>query len=137
LLGGPGKHWLLGGNERRPAGGDKNLAGGPGNDGVVPGLGSDNADGGDGNDFFSESTLREALKDSYVGGDGNDVFDAENRPAARDVVVCGEGFDRVLADSKDEVTPDCERVLFGLSTEEFFETVPQSFFEGLAPIPVG
>jgi hypothetical protein len=46
-------------------------------------------------------------------------------------------FDRVLADSKDEVAPDCERALFGLSTEEFFETVPQSFFEGLAPIPVG
>jgi hypothetical protein len=41
------------------------------------------------------------------------------------------------ADSKDEVAPDCERASFGLSTEEFFETVPQSYFEGLAPIPVG
>src|SRR3712207_5086476 len=37
------------------------------------------------------------------------------------------------ADGKDEVAPDCERASFGLSTEEFFVTVPQSFFEGLAP----
>ncbi len=43
----------------------------------------------------------------------------------------------MLADSKGEVAPDCERASFGLSMEEFFETAPQSFFEGLAPIPVG
>ena len=33
LLGGEGKGWVLGGNERRASGGDKTLAGGPGNDG--------------------------------------------------------------------------------------------------------
>ena len=43
----------------------------------------------------------------------------------------------MLADSKDGVARDCERASFGLSTEAFFEAVPQSFFEGLGPIPVG
>ena len=135
LLGGTGNDWVLGGNERRPGEGDKNLLGGSGNDGIIPGTGSDNAEGGDGNDFFTEPTFREDSKDKYVGDNGNDVFVANNRPAARDVVVCGNGFDRVLADRKDLVAPDCERVSFGLTDREFFATVPQSFFEGLAPFP--
>ncbi len=137
LAGGEGNDWVLGGNERRPGGGDKNLAGGSGNDGIIPGVGSDKAVGGEGNDFFSEPTFGEDSKDKYVGGKGNDVFVANNRPAARDVVVCGDGFDRVLADRKDLIAPDCERVSFGLSDQEFFDTVPQSFWEGLAPFPEG
>ena len=76
--------------------------------------------------------------DNLVGRGGNDVIDVINRPAAKDVVVCGDGFDRVLADSKDVVAPDCERVFVGLdSVEEFEESIPQSFWEGLAPFPEG
>ena len=99
---------------------------------VASGVGSDNAVGGPGNDFLND-VIREAAEDNYVGGRGGDVFAVNNRPAARDVVVCGSGFDRVLADRKDVVAGDCERVYFGLTDEEFAETIGPSFFEGLPP----
>ena len=60
--------------------------------------------------------------------------------AAPDIVTCGSGFDRVLADTKDEVAPDCEKVVLfrgGSASEysdlvdEFLAEVPPSFFEGL------
>ena len=137
LLGGSGDDGVLGGNEVRPEGADKNLDGGPGNDGIVPGVSSDNASGEEGGDFFSEPSFRESSEDIYFGGDDNDVFVANNRPASEDKVTCGDGFDWVLADREDFVAPDCERVSFGLSDEEFFDTVPQSFWEGLAPFPEG
>ncbi len=69
------------------------------------------------------------------------MFDVINRPAAKDVVVCGDGFDRVLADRKDVVAPDCEVVAVGLSAvEELSERLAERgfferFFEGLAPFP--
>jgi hypothetical protein len=62
------------------------------------------------------------------------------RAAAPDIVTCGSGFDRVLADTKDEVAPDCEKVVLfrgGSASEysdlvdEFVAEVPPSFFEGL------
>jgi len=69
------------------------------------------------------------------------VFFVDNRPATRDFVTCGSGFDRVAADTKDVVAPDCERVAVGgaavqelveeLEEEGFFET----FFGGLPPFP--
>jgi Ca2+-binding RTX toxin-like protein len=134
LLGGPGKDVVLGGNERRTLGGDKNLVGGPGNDVVGGGRGSDNVVGGGGNDFLTDGEFRNAVTDRLSGGDGNDVIDVINKPGVKDVVSCGSGFDRVLADRKDLVAPDCERVFVGLdSGEEFFESIPQSFFEGLHP----
>ncbi len=135
-MGGEGKDNVLGGNERRPKGGDKVLDGGSGNDLVRSGVGSDNAVGGRGNDFLNESP-REASEDNYDGGPGDDVFAVNNRPAAKDVVVCGSGFDRVLADRKDVVAGDCERVYFGLTDDEFGETIGRSFFEGLPPPPEG
>jgi hypothetical protein len=67
-----------------------------------------------------------------VGAEGNDVIDVAARPASKDVVVCGSGFDRVLADRKDMVAPDCEKVSFG-DAEKFYESIPESFFEGLHP----
>ena len=138
LAGGTGKDNVLGGDERRPGRGDKNLDGGPGNDLLITGLGSDNADGDSGNDFLGEASFGESSTDNYDGGSGNDVFVVNNRPAFKDLVVCGEGLDRVLADSKDKVAPDCERVYIGLSDREFLEEkVPQSFFEGLPPDPFG
>ena len=134
LLGGTGKDVLLGGNERRPLGGDKNLVGGPGNDAVLGGRGSDNLVGGEGNDWLVDGEFRNAVQDRLSGGDGNDVIDVINKPGVQDVVSCGSGFDRVIADRKDLVAPDCERVVIGLaSAEEFYDSLPQSFFEGLNP----
>jgi hypothetical protein len=47
---------------------------------------------------------------------------------------CGEGFDRVLADREDLLAPDCERVFFGLRSEdEFLASIPPRFFAGLHP----
>ena len=161
LLGGKGKDWVLGGNERRAQGGDKNLVGGPGNDGVLGGEGTDYvlggsgndlADGGpgpdkilggDGNDLLSDGERRGGATDILTGGAGNDVINPFNRPAKRDLVTCGGGFDRVLADRADVVAPDCERVAVGLAAalrlnqrideSGFYERI----FEGLAPFPGG
>jgi hypothetical protein len=46
------------------------------------------------------------------GGDGNDVIFVHHELAAKkDIVLCGDGRDRVLADRADVLTPDCERVV--------------------------
>jgi hypothetical protein len=161
LLGGAGKDWVLGGNERRPQGGDKNLVGGLGNDGVLGGEGSDNLTGnsgndfvdggpgsdnilgGDGNDYLVDGEFEGGATDRLNGGDANDVIDPFNRPAKRDVVTCGSGFDRVLADRADAVAPDCEKVAVGLAAAEALDRrIEESgsydrIFEGLAPSPVG
>ena len=137
LLGGEGKDWVLGGNERRPLGGNKTLVGGPGNDVIATGLDSSNSVGGAGNDFLFEEKTRGLSTDTYSGDPDNDVFLVNNKPTNKDIVVCGSGFDRVLVDSKDVVASDCEQVSRNLSDQEFFETVPQSFFEGLEPPPPG
>jgi Ca2+-binding RTX toxin-like protein len=140
LLGGPGKDFVFGGNERfRQSGGNKDLVGGPGNDVVIGGRGSDNVLGDEGNDFLVDGPTREFSLDKVSGGDGNDVFLVDNVPAAKDIATCGGGFDRVLADTKDVVAPDCERVrIVHGSTEEvlqqedeFLASIPPSFFEGL------
>jgi hypothetical protein len=142
LLGGPGKDIVLGENERfNSSRGDKNLQGGLGNDIVVGGRGSDNVLGNAGNDFLVDGPTREFSLDILSGGDGNDVFLVENAPAAKDIVTCGGGFDRVLADSRDVVAPDCERVRIVHGSreevlqqeEEFLASIPPSFFEGLYP----
>jgi hypothetical protein len=67
------------------------------------------------------------------------VFLVQNVPAAKDIVTCGGGFDRVLADRKDLVSADCERVRIVHGSleavlqqeEEFLASIPPSFFEGL------
>ena len=53
---------------------------------------------------------------------------------------CGGGFDRVAADTKDLVAPDCERVRRGPAAEqelaEMFEELGfAEVLEGLAPSP--
>jgi Ca2+-binding RTX toxin-like protein len=78
-----------------------------------------------------EDVLREGSKDALSGNAGADWINAKNDPAFGDKVTCGEGFDRVLADSKDEVADDCEKVTSELTDSQFFEGVPQEFFEGL------
>ncbi len=134
LLGGPGKDWV----DTHPTEfrrGDKNLQGGPGNDAVIGGRGADKVLGGDGNDLVADGPDREFATDRLTAGDGNDVVAVVNSPAFKDLVTCGEGFDRVLADRKDVLADDCERVFIGLgSFDEFFASIPQSFFEGLHPV---
>ena len=144
LVGGPGKDNVLAGDERRPGRGDKTLVGGPGNDFVLGGKGSDNIVGGEGNDFLVEDGLREFSKDTLSGGSGNDVIDVWHKPAAvTDVVACGSGFDRVIADRASVVAPDCEKVVVVhgsledsfRQSDRFYDSIPQSFFEGLPPLP--
>jgi Ca2+-binding RTX toxin-like protein len=134
LLGGPGKDIVNGGDENRLSGGNKNMVGGSGNDSVIGGRGSDNVLGEEGNDLVADGPAREFSTDNVSGGDGNDVVAAVNRPAFVDIVSCGGGFDRVIVDRKDVLAPDCEKVFFGLGSEdEFIASIPQSFFEGLHP----
>jgi hypothetical protein len=142
LLGGSGKDNVIGGSERRIGGGDKNLAGGPGNDLVVAGQGSDNALGEGGNDLLIRRWLPRIFARPVLWRVRH-VFIVEHVPAFKDIVVCGSGFDRVLADTKDVVAPDCEkvRIVHGSleevvqQEEQFFASIPPSFFEGLAPPP--
>ncbi len=135
LLGGPGKDIVLGGNERRAFGDDKNLVGGPGNDVAAGGLGSDNIEGDAGNDLMADGEVEhDQSKDILSGSAGNDAIIVVNSPAFEDIVTCGGGFDRVLADRQDVIAPDCERVFIGVASfDAFFESIPQSFFEGLHP----
>ncbi len=137
LEGGAGKDWVLGGNERRPSGGDKNLVGGPGNDGVLGGRGSDNVSGDEGDDWVADGPDREFSIDRLSAGDSNDVVGVFNDPAFKDLVTCGDGFDSVFADRKDVLAPDCERVADrGPERERLARALERSgFFERLAPFP--
>jgi Ca2+-binding RTX toxin-like protein len=136
LLGGPGKDIVNGGNLARPFKGDKNLVGGEGNDAIQGGLTSDNLLAQEGNDYMvgGEFFDQPPAKDTLSGGDGNDVVVVINDPAGKDVVVCGRGFDQVWADRDDLIAPDCERMFVGARKgDAFFESIPESFFEGLHP----
>jgi Ca2+-binding RTX toxin-like protein len=145
LVGGPGKDNVLATDkEGRPGRGDKTLVGGPGNDVVAGGKGSDHIVGAEGNDYLFECCLREFSRDTLSGGSGNDVIDVWHKPAAvRDVVTCGSGFDRVIADRTTQVAPNCEKVVVVHGSLEdvfqqadaFYASIPRSFFEGLPPDP--
>ena len=129
LLGGEGKDWLIAGSRQdRSMAGDKNLAGGSGNDGVFAGQGSDNALGEGGNDLLVDGDFLESAHDKFSGGLGTDAIVVWHKPAFRDLVVCGDGFDYVLADPKDVVASDCEsvRILRG-PIEELLEQEQQFF----------
>jgi Ca2+-binding RTX toxin-like protein len=144
LLGGPGKDWV----DTHPTGartGDKNLLGGPGNDIVIGGWSSDKVVGEEGNDLLPDGPERDVALDIVSGGTGTDVIFVASlrlKATAEDIVTCGSGFDRVHADTKDVVAPDCEKVVLfrgGSASEyldqadEFAAEVPPSFWEGLQP----
>ena len=134
LVGGRGKDIVLGGSRARAFRGEKNLVGGSGNDVVAGGLGSDNVVGKEGNDLMADGEVPDQAEDKLSGGAGKDAIIVVNRPAFEDIVTCGSGFDRVIADREDVVAPDCERVFLGLASfDEFFESIPERFFEGLHP----
>ena len=145
LIGGPGKDWVWGGSIRSShrsvgvdytsSGGNKTLVGGPGNDVVFGGNGSDNILGNEGNDLVANGS-KQSL-DKISAGEGNDVVGAVNDPASQDMVTCGGGFDRVFADRKDAVAPDCERVAdSGREYDQLGASIPQSFWKSL-PYPIG
>ena len=68
--------------------------------------------GGGGGDQIVDGDIDESSRDDVLsGGGGNDILIADNVPAVKDTVSCGSGFDRVLADRKDVVADDCEKVL--------------------------
>ena len=142
LLGGAGKDCLLCATRQfRGFAGDKILLGGPGNDFVLGGKGSESVVGGEGNDLLSDPGDREFSKDTYSGGPGNEVIDVVHFRGASDRVICGSGFDRVVADSNDVVAPDCEKVVVirertlseynDVWMRFYEETVPPNFYEGL------
>jgi Ca2+-binding RTX toxin-like protein len=141
LLGGEGKDVVFGGkivgrccNDNDYSGGDKNLVGGDGNDDVEGGRGSDNIVGGGGNDFLFEGAEPDVAKiDNLSAGAGNDAVWVLNwSPVGKDILSCGSGLDRVIADRTDVIAPDCERVFYGRrKIGAFFGDIPQSFFEGL------
>src|SRR5215208_7192822 len=167
LVGGGGKDWVLGGNKARPLGGAKTLFGGRGPDDMVGGSGNDRLSGdprpdrmrgeegrdivdgdsgsdrlfgGAGPDWLNMGDFGEVAQNTLSGGDGDDALIANNRPARRDIVSCGSGFDRVVADTKDRVASDCERVRRGPTSEQeidalFVELGFRKVDEGLAPDP--
>jgi hypothetical protein len=60
-----------------------------------------------------------------------------NDPAFKDIVTCGDGFDRVFADKKDLVAADCEKVADTPSeSDRVYNSIPQSFWKSL-PYPIG
>jgi Ca2+-binding RTX toxin-like protein len=108
------------------------VVGGSGNDLVAGGLGSDIVVGEGGNDYLSDGPLGDSSIDRLLGGDGTDVLTPLNKPASKDIVTCGSGMDWALVDRKDVVAADCEKVFVGQGTlDAFFESTPESFWEGL------
>jgi hypothetical protein len=77
----------------------------PGSDRIDAFAGNDRVDAGSGND----TAVGGRGRDTIDGGGGNDVILV--RDGERDVVRCGSEFDVVLADTRDRVARDCERVI--------------------------
>ena len=134
LLGGSGKDVVTAETDRgRSYGGHKNMLGGPGNDFVFGGKGSDNIVASEGNDLMIDGFELNPKMDTIYAGEGTDAVFAWNRPAGMDLVVCGSGYDRVAVDTLDKAARDCEKVSIyhRKFPEEFFESIPESFIEGL------
>jgi Ca2+-binding RTX toxin-like protein len=132
LDGGPGRDAVLGGNEFGPLEGDRSLDGGDGGDFVGSGLGSDAMAGGPGRDFLLDAEFEVGHQDVISAGSDDDAIDAIQRPAARDVIDCGSGFDGVLVDSKD-ITSGCERIFTSVNRfyGRFLENSNYNYFEPL------
>jgi Ca2+-binding RTX toxin-like protein len=96
--------------------GSDNLSGDAGDDEVVGGLGPDRLIGGGGRDILLDA-LGEYGTDHSVdilrGGPGNDQLLAWSGAGPIDLLSCGGGFDRVLADKGiDRVPGNCEKVFW-------------------------
>ncbi len=106
--GGAGRDFMSGGK------GDDSQSGGAGADKIFANRGRDTSDGGDGPDMLwalarvDVTAIGDAEGDELTGGNGRDLFLV--RDGEVDLVHCGEGRDRVIADQFDQVDNDCERV---------------------------
>ncbi len=108
--GGRGDDRLVGTNHAdvlNGRGGDDTLYGQGGNDRLNGGAGDDYLLGGSGRDRLIGGPGRDVL----IGGSGNDTIFA--RDGEVDLVKCGPGRDRVVADRNDKVARDCESVSRG------------------------
>jgi RTX calcium-binding nonapeptide repeat (4 copies) len=158
VAGGLGSDTLLGSSGNDLVDGDEGsdgaVVGGEGRDLINGWTGSDRMLGEGGGDLLVDGNLGEASKDDLLsGGEGDDILIADHVPAVKDRVSCGGGFHRVVADSKDVVADDCEKVrlVHGSKAEvrkqedAFFKSVPPAtrkffdtfFDEQLAPFPNG
>ncbi len=114
LFGGSGGDYINAGSDADSVygeSGNDRVSGEAGNDRVSGGSGRDVLSGGTGSDRLSDRSGR----DTFSGGTGNDRIDARDTSAAgrriADIVRCGTGrYDVVLADRRDFVARDCERV---------------------------
>ena len=100
-------------------------SGGAGADVLVGGAGADVLRGRGGNDILRGKAGNDRLDggrgaDTILGGPGTDRLEGGagddrvlTRDGKRDVVVCGPGRDRVIADRADRVSRSCERVARG------------------------
>ena len=107
LKGGAGDDRLSGGSGRDAVTGgpdDDVLTGASGNDSIRGDAGNDRLSGGSGNDRIDVGKGRNRVS----GGPGRDRIKAAN--GKRDRISCGSGRDRVVADRKDRVKRNCERV---------------------------
>jgi Ca2+-binding RTX toxin-like protein len=103
-------------------GGNDDLSGGSGNDQLAGGSGKDRLEGGAGDDRLygqsgvdvlsggpgNDRLFSRAGADSLSGGSGSDLIRARNQ--VRNLIVCGRGFDKVVADALDRVARNCESV---------------------------
>jgi Ca2+-binding RTX toxin-like protein len=93
---------------------DDTLSGGARGDVIFANRGRDRSDGGDGPDRlwalsrFDVEFIGDPNGDELSGGNGRDRFRV--RDGEVDLVHCGDGIDRVLADQFDQVDNDCEHV---------------------------
>ena len=99
--------------------GSDRLDGQSGNDRLSGQGGSDRINGGTGNDYMTGGAGNDRLtdrrgKDRLSGGSGIDRLDARDTRAAdrrkADRILCGPGRDTVIADRRDSIARDCERV---------------------------
>lgn len=123
LFGGGGTDHLFGGTggDLQFGGPDNDtLSGDAGNDRLSGDAGLDRLDGGAGKDSLLGGAGPDRLTDRrgidrFSGDAGNERIDARDRSAidrrGRDRIACGAGLDSVLADPRDIVARDCERVV--------------------------
>jgi Ca2+-binding RTX toxin-like protein len=94
---------------------DDTLRGGGGNDHIFSNQGQDEVFGDDGDDVlwslsrYDVTSNPDNAGDTLHGGAGNDLFRV--RDGEQDVIDCGDGNDRVLADFADIVDTSCETVI--------------------------
>jgi Ca2+-binding RTX toxin-like protein len=109
------------------------LVGTSGNDVMRGWKGDDRISGMDGDDVIYGGRGADALD----GGSGNDTIESRDEDSAADVVTCGPGTDRVVANASDRVSSDCEQVsgasTSGTTTTPAAPTTPTAPTAAAAP----